>query len=373
MPPQRRKPPPVTARVRGGGTRQLNSDGDAQEQAIRQERHKRIAKRTIDKEEQTQGGDEELFLDWSWDEIEAVHEVPLGPDGILPESGAVWLHGPAGQGKTILAYWILLKYARSGFECGMYEVEMGQERSKGLMLNLGAKWSQLKKIHYYRAEDPTDIVNLVAHGRALDRRLRAAGIDILLYDASNPLMVAAELSENDASDVRTFINTAVRPVTSRGGLVIILDHNRKGGSNMRGSSDKPAAGDAIIALSTTKAFARGISGNIRLQCTKDRNGTIKPDATLDIDVTCEEDGSIELEVGKWNHISSDVKQGIDNSKQDAKTQAKVWRLLYDKGPMSVPDIADEMGISTEAVRSALRRGGVNRFRLVRRGIWRAVE
>src|SRR6516164_11497265 len=162
---------PITARTSGGGTRQLNTREDAQEQAVIFERHRRVAKRVIDEEEKHHTGDESLFIDSDWDDVEATLEVPIGADGILPESGIVWIHGPAGHGKTILAYWILMQYARSGFHSGIYECEMGQERSKGFFRNMDAKWSWMKRIHYFRAEFPDEIIDLALHGRALDRRL----------------------------------------------------------------------------------------------------------------------------------------------------------------------------------------------------------
>ena len=324
----------------------------------RSARARREINAKLNEEEKQQGGDDDIFVHSDWDDIEAVTEVPLGIDGILPESGVVWLHGPAGHGKTILAYWVLLRYSRANYTSGVYECEMGQERSKGLFLNLGAKWRNLRKIHYYRADDPTDIIDLVAHGRALDRRLRAVDSDVLLYDAANPLMAAAviagkRLSENEASDVRTFVNTAMRPVTIRGGLAIILDHDKKDGNGQRGSSDKPASGDVILSVKATTRFARGRNGVIRVTCDKDRNGTIESDSILDIVVVCEENGSIALKPGKWVGPSQDlVKQALDS----AKTQGKILKALSDSGPMTPTKIAKETELSPESVRSALRRG-----------------
>jgi hypothetical protein len=346
---------PVTARTPGGGTRRLNTDEDKQEQAVLFERHRRVAKRIIDEEEKHHPGDESLFIDSDWDDVEAVLGVPIGIDGILPESGIVWLHGPAGHGKTILAYWILMQYARNGFHSGIYECEMGQERTKGFFQNLNAKWTWMRRIHYFRAEYPDEIIDLSMHGRALDRRLQEVDADILLYDAANPLMAAARLNENDASDVRLFVNTSMRPVAVRGGLAIVLDHDRKNGGQ-RGSTDKPASGDIIIGVKSNSRFSKGQSGTITLTCDKDRNGTIETGAILEIEVECDKnDETIAFKIGKWSSISGDIKQAVS----DAKTQAKIVSIIKDNGPMTAKEISDEIGLGYEATRSALRRGASN--------------
>jgi hypothetical protein len=328
------------------------------EEAIKFERHRQMAKQVVDDEIRNQAGDEDVFIRVDWDDIEAATEVPLGPDGVLPDFGIAQLYGPAGHGKTILAYWILIRRAVAKRGCGIYECEMGQDRAKGFMLNLGAKWRDLKKISYYRAEDDGEVINLLMHGRALDRLMDENGEDTLLLDSSNALMTAAGLRDNDANDFRALALAALQPVATRGGLGILLDHSRKDGNALRGTSDKPAAGDFVVRVTATTRFSRGKSGVLRLECEKDRNGTIETDSTMDITVECEEDGSIRLKPGKWVGPSEDqVRQKVPAKKANKSAQ---WTLvngvLESDGPSTVKHIAAKSGLSQSSVRGILNRG-----------------
>ena len=112
------------------------------------------------------------------------------------------------------------------------------------------------------------------------------------------------------------------------------------------------------------------NGTMRLVCDKDRNGTIEVDATLDIEVECDEDGGIILKPGKWSNLSEDIKQSVG----DAKTQAQIANLLKQRGPLSPSKIGDVLGISVNSVKQALLRGKNrkrgSRFAPVGNGTWK---
>jgi len=123
----------------------------------------------------------------------------------------------------------------------------------------------------------------------------------LLYDALNPLLVAADKNENIAADVRAFVSASCAPLSLAGGLVFVIDHTGKASQGQsRGSSDKPAAGHVDIVLRKTDPFARGVSGEIELTCNKDRTGSIVDGSTLTIRVEAQPDGSLRLKPDIWD-------------------------------------------------------------------------
>jgi hypothetical protein len=231
----------------------------------------------------------------------------------------------------------------------------------GLFINLGAKRADFRKISYYQSsDDPSYIVNLALHGRALDEVLYDNGEDMLTLDASNALMTTARLNENDAEDFRRFMLATLQPVANRNGLGILLDHKTKDGASQRGTSDKPAAGDFSISVESKDRFSRGVSGTMLLTCEKDRNGAVETGSKMLIRVECGRDGSIRLKPGKWigrgeHDVNEQVKQGVS----DAKTQALIKKFLKDNGPTTAAAIAESLNRSTSSVRNALIRGKDN--------------
>jgi len=295
-------------------------------------------------------------------------KVPIGADGVFIDHGLAWLFGAAGAGKSLLAYWTLLQRIRAGQRVAVYEVEMGVARVKGLLRNLGATDAELSLLSYYSAPEDGTVADLVANGRALDRKLRKAGIGNLLYDAANPLLAAAGLNEDKAGDIRTFANTACKPITDRGGFVLVIDHSGHSEPNrIRGSSDKPAAGDFIVGLLGAQRFRRGVSGSFTLVCKKDRTGEVDG-MTMGVKVVAYADGSVELEPEGWLDIgrAQPIRQG-------ANTQQKIRLSIAETGrPATIPEIMAKTGLSRDAVRSALNRGATGGnpvFTEVRKGEW----
>lgn len=312
-------------------------------------------------------GDEDAFE--KADLLTAAEElkVPIGADGVFIDHGLAWLFGAAGAGKSLLAYWALLQRIRAGQKVAVYEVEMGLARVKGLLRNLGATDAELGLVSYYRAPEGT-VADLVADGRALARKLRAESISNLLYDAANPLLAAAGLNEDKAGDIRTFANTACKPITDRGGFVLVIDHSGHSEPNrIRGSSDKPAAGDFIVGLLGAQRFRRGVSGSFTLVCKKDRTGEVDG-MTMSVKVIADDDGSVDLEPDGWLDMSraQPIQQGANTQQEIRLAIAKIGR------PATIPEIMAETGLTRNAVRSALNRGAKRAnpvFTEVDGGVW----
>lgn len=322
----------------------------------RRQRTVRSVRRELDEEERSSAGDENVFIEVDWKDVKPKDSIPLDEDGVFLVERIHWISGMAGEGKTVLAYWKLVQLAKRRTHSAIYECEMGEELAMGLLRNLGATEHDLKYIHYFRAEAEGTVVNLVAHGRAFCRMLIKREIMALVYDALNPLLVAAEKNENVAADVRAFVSASCQPLAIAGGLVFVLDHiGQVAKDRARGSSDKAAAGHVDLVLKKTDQFARGVSGAIELTCNKDRTGSIVDGSVLTIRVEAGTDGSLRLKPDKWSWELSGAKSKV-SSPDLAVSRAAIVKLLRSEGPMTMASIASKLKKEYEAVRSCVRRG-----------------
>jgi hypothetical protein len=251
----------------------------------------------------------------------------------------------------MLGYWLLLMRVRAdGVARFIYEGEMGERRTKRFLMNLGATPAELKLLRYYKATTGT-LADLVRDGHALNRRLEHDGIAEGLYDAVGILMAAAGMNEDKAPDVLSFVTAAVDPIALRGGFAYVVDQTGwSAEERARGSRAKPFAGDLIVSLAPGKMFRRGQSGSFSLTCSKDRDGLVTG-MSCDVKVVASADGSLSLEPGKWDDMTR------ARPVKENPTQEKITSLLSDIGrPVRATDIARKLGMETEAIRSALRRG-----------------
>jgi hypothetical protein len=305
-------------------------------------------------------GDENVFAWVQWEDVKPLVSIPLDEDGVFLTQRIHWISGRAGAGKTMLAYWKLIQLAKRRVHSAIYECEMGEELAMGLLQNLGASPRDMKYIHYAKANTEGTVVNMARHGRAFCNSAMNQGIMSVVYDALNPLLVAAALDENKAADVRQFVTAACYPMSLAGGLVIVLDHmGQTVFDRARGSSDKAAASHVDLTLRKVSNFARSLSGAIELTCNKDRTGSIVQESTLRIDVVAGPDGSIRLKPNGWEDFDfGDPEPEVTPSRGGrGSTQQKI--IAYGKrigDCFTVADLVDELGITTEAARGALNRG-----------------
>jgi|SRR5215469_14698089 len=262
----------------------------AQEAARERVRHERLKA----------GGDESLFSFRSVGEYGDPEPVSLSAGGLTLSYGVHRISGPAGDGKTRVAYWEILARVRSGEKWAIFDTEMGPERCKQAFAQLGADEDELKSILYVEVRD--DITpDLVSHGRAMCQKAFAAGCAGVLYDSMTPFLAAAGLSENDPQGVRAFTEAACRPMANEGGTAIVIDHTgHEDKTRGRGSSDKSAGCDADMYLRTISPFAIGRDGLVQLTVTKDRSGTLAVGSFVQIIATCYENGDLDFMHDGWD-------------------------------------------------------------------------
>jgi hypothetical protein len=311
---------------------------------------------------------EQPFTQTAWGLVGEYDPPPFSENQTILLEGIHWISGAAGEGKTIFAYWNLLELAKDLFDVAIYECEMGPERAKGLLRNLGATDEDLSHIHYYRSPDG-EIWDLVKRGRDFCRHLASQDINVLLYDAAAPLIAAAGGDENIARDVRTFVTESCRPMAEDNGLVLVLDHTGHVDTNRaRGSTDKAAGCDVNLILKTTSSFKRGKSGSLSLKCTKDRFGVIEKNATMDIQVVAKDDGSLRLVASEWQ--GTDV-IGPEDKPIRVKSRDVIWEALTEA--MTPREIARATDKTEGAVKMALKRGEGTRFTNIDGGKWERID
>jgi hypothetical protein len=357
-----------------------DNDGDAEfERSVRDSaRGFRVREAALELNNRRKG-DEAVFTEVNWDEVKPKEVIPLDEDGVFLTERIHWISGPAGSGKTILAYWKLVQLAKRRTHSGIYECEMGEELAMGLLRKLGATEADLRYIHYFKAEEDGAVINLVRHGRAFCQMLIRRGILALLYDALNPLLVSAALNENIASDVRTFVNASCLPMAMASGLVFVLDHTGQViKDRARGSSDKPAAGHVDIVLSKTEPFGIGISGTIELTCRKDRTGSIMSGSSLSIRVEARPDGSLRLKPDMWDWQLQDAEPVRHRASGTTQQKLIGYGRELPEGFTAVA-AAQFLGLTRKAVDVSLGRGakpdksGKVVFTQVTRGVWKVVS
>lgn len=291
----------------------------------------------------SQAGDDSVFTETDWSEVDPDVSVPTGADGIFPEYGVIWTAGLHGSGKTSLVYWATLQRVRAGAHYGICDNEMGKARIKRLLMNLGATDAEIARYHHAESDGVPD---LLVNGRGLARWAEKRGCAGVIFDSTAPLLGAARLSENDATDIRQFVSAAGTPISDFGGAAWFIDHVGLEGGRVRGSTGKGDAADFSVIIDQTAPFARGIAGQMSVKVDKDRDGKLAKGAVMLVDVPARSDGRIVMEPDTWNTGSTaDPRLG--------GTQGRIIALLAEVGrPVGPSEMARKLGLTEDAARKA---------------------
>ena len=316
------------------------------------------ARDAVEAERRAAGGDEGLFRSVNLATVEDPPPLVLGADGAFPRTGLAHLFGPPNIGKSPLLGFVALSRVRAGWDdgelFGIYELEIGPQRWRRLLTDLGATPEELERIPYY--SNMAAPVDLVKHGRALCRAAIADGCRGLGFDSLISMLVVSQIGENDPQGVRAWFDDAARPMASSGGFALVVDHVGLGDDERgRGSSDKGAATDFSVAMKCHRPGRRGESGEYSLLCVKDRNAVFIGDS-MKLGHRAIDDRHFTYEPEGWSFA-----EDTDRGRDDAETQTKIVDAMAETTrPLSILRIAEITGMDKEAIRSALRRGATGR-------------
>lgn len=206
----------------------------------------------------------------------------MAPSDVSISDGVNYIFGQAGDGKTRLVYWDILERIRAGERWALYDREMGPERFRLVMTELGATEEEICSVAYIATADTPD---LIRHGHILIEQLQRDGYDGIAYDCMAVFLGASNIQENDQTGIRRWIDSACRGMKK----AWIIDHaGHENADHGRGASAKIDAVDFGVHLIVNEAFSAGVDGSITLKVVKDRSGTMQKMSVMDIDIKTSE-------------------------------------------------------------------------------------
>jgi hypothetical protein len=217
---------------------------------------------------------EAAFTRYSLADIDHANGEPpeLICGGLLYAGRVHSLAGEPDSGKTTLGYSWVLDTVRAGYPAMIFDQECGPDAAATRLRDLGATDAELGAVAYYpfpgRTWGPVSRAALADEVAGVKPRL-------MLWDSVAEFMAAAGLDEDRAGDVTRFYSQVLRPCTSAGAAVAVLDHNAKqatGSRYARGSGAKLAGVDVAYRVEVLTPFSRDQDGVLRLAVPKDRAG-----------------------------------------------------------------------------------------------------
>jgi hypothetical protein len=322
-------------------------------QAYSRERARRRAKQLCDAEDLANAGDPSLFEPVNLLDVEDPPPLQLGAEGVFPLGAVSSLIGTHNTGKSPLLGFTGLARIRAGWDekemFGVYELEMGTVKFKRMLRELGATDEEISRFKYY--SNMLRPIDLVRNGRALCERARADGCLTIGYDSLISMLAVSQLDENNPVQVRNWFDAAARPMVLLGGSTIVADHTGLGDPERgRGTSDKDRAVDFVTVMRVVagRVGKRGVSGEYELKCTKDRDARFIGN-TMKLEHEAFSNGQFSYHPHGWEDELAGIGDGF--------TQSRIASRMREIGrPVGPTELSEDLGLSSEAVRSALKRG-----------------
>jgi AAA domain len=194
---------------------------------------------------------------------------------LLYPAAVHWISGEPGIGKSFIAGAAIIDVTSSGGHVLVLDYEDSAATMVSRLNALGADYSHLKAVTYFRVVGPIDeaglawLVSLVESGE----------IQLAIVDSASESLAAEGYDENSAGEVTRWVSRLPRALAQAGASVTVLDHVVKakdgGGRWARGSGAKLAAVDgAAYVLEANIPFSRQSSGTAHLRVAKDRHGSV---------------------------------------------------------------------------------------------------
>ena len=284
----------------------------------------------------------------SWDhvDLEKIEIVPIttsigrrsdGKDMLY--SGKInWISSEPEQGKSWAALHMIAQLIKDGKKAVYIDFEDGPATFLERLQQLGVPEKDIKdreKVRYIRPEEPLGIqMQRDPHHLPFWQQMLEWEPDLVCFDASTEAMTLEGLSILDNADTANFFRDFLRPLTTRGAAVLVLDHMTKShDSNKRfaiGAQHKLAAVDGIALIATMKKHwgrpEAGSShtqyGQVNFAIAKDRPGVVRGLAGSDqiafaMNVTAYPDSGVSIAFDSYQPTES---------KADEKREAILYLL-----------------------------------------------
>jgi hypothetical protein len=182
--------------------------------------------------------------------------------------------GEPGMGKTWIANIITSQELAAGNTVAWIDLEDNPQTLIKRLRQLATP-----NLHLLKYADPQ------ARGQTLNLHTQLDGITLIVIDAMAEIASQFGADPNDNAGIAQVITQVLRPLTSQGAALLIIDHvSKQTGENNRwaiGAQHKLAAVDgAAYILDTEEAVSRGRQTTLKLKIAKDRPGHVGPMKTL---------------------------------------------------------------------------------------------
>jgi len=197
-----------------------------------------------------------------------IEPTPQLIEDLLYEARIHSIASAAGTGKTILAECMCLQVMRKGLPVMYLDAENGPKVIAERLEEMGADPDMLDQLfHYYPAELTLEPDSLAA----LQTTVLTIQPALVVFDSLADFLGMADMDENSNMDCTRWFTGVVQPIKDADVASLILDHVPKTGKGgPRGASSKIAKMDVQWQLEVTQVFSRDRTGEIKLECTKDR-------------------------------------------------------------------------------------------------------
>ena len=284
----------------------------------------------------------------------------FGRGGLIYEGGFHIIAGEPASGKSVLAYAWMIDAMKDGHRAVLLDEEAGPRDALGKMLALGATPKLLKEKLTYLDPKGRDLELTRQH---FHRLVTSGGVRVVVVDSLGAALAISGKSENDNSEVGSFLKQVVMPLAKEHGVaVLLIDHKTKGdtGRYARGASVKLQLVDVQLNVVASKPFSKDDSGWLTIECNKNRFGDYGEGYKWKADVLTG-DGGIFLDIERFTEadersafIDDKLTQAIARHYRSIHPKAFAVRNLHEL--KHIKELGSKAKIETAAIQ--LRMNGV---------------
>lgn len=259
-----------------------------------------------------------------------------------------WLSGEPGSGKTFLALSWTIEQVRVGKLVVFIDQESDAHTITARLRSLGATREELRLVRYLSVR--WEMKSLASTIEAIVAKMTEGETPALVVlDGLATALAQLGLDENSNSDISRFTSLVLRPLTSAGAALVVVDHLAKpqGGNNGGAPSRYSRGGGAKLAdasgvayvLHVVVPFSMHKPGKSNMGIGKDRNGDVGAGGEIiaEVDFT-PGDGVLVLDV---NPPADSDDRWIPNG-----LMSKLSTLLATAGTMTATEASTALGSKT---------------------------
>lgn len=149
----------------------------------------------------------------------------LVPDLIYADS-VVWLVGKPGDGKTLMALYLIKQVLERGKVAVLFDEESGGKRIARRLIPFGLTPDELSRFYYYNIPG-VDFRSTSACVNLREQLVEQLGADLVVFDSTADIITNSGYDENSNKETTQLYNELMLPLKQAGCAVLALDHQAK--------------------------------------------------------------------------------------------------------------------------------------------------